>query len=90
MSGYEVTIEPRWRCSWWVSISEVIDDDSRPRVPMSFGEFGGWHVLGSRARAERNAHRFIARRERKQARKQAESIKFQVRHIGGQFQDGST
>lgn len=78
---YSYRITPAGRWCWWVSVL----DHAGPRYPSSlaadwsritlaFGEFGGWHRLGSRKRAQRHAERFIAKQMRKDERRRALTI----------------
>lgn len=62
---WEVKIKPAGRWSWWVTCSKGM---------WSLGGFGGFHALGSRARAERIARRKIDRIERKEAREAALTV----------------
>ncbi len=68
------------RFIWWVSVIDTpvprSADQGRlgsaardwPRLPLAFGEYGGWHVCGTSQRARRNAERFIAKQLRKDQR----------------------
>lgn len=58
---YRYTIEPtKSRWCWWVKVTHGFT---------VFGEFGGWHKYGTRARVERRTRRFIDKQVSADARR---------------------